>query len=191
MVSEVFELDKHLFSPFVSNRLHEFLDEFFVLFSLHSWKFDAWVHRVFQKILIICANVDLSANTYKYKLEYTNLDWKSHVRTNAGACSVKGELADGNSHSLAAEIAKAEDTLAVSDNNGADICLWPVVENRSDVSFVVNRNEEATRTAEDGSELLTSKADSWRVNDRHVLLNVGLDESVKERLVTLVQCHKK
>ena len=56
---------------------------------------------------------------------------------------VEGELADGDAHAVDAEVAEAEDALAVGDDNGAHVVLGPVLQDLVDVALVVDGDEKA------------------------------------------------
>ena len=60
-----------------------------------------------------------------------------------GQGRVEGQLADGDAHAVDAEVAEAEDALAVGDDNGAHVVLGPVLQDLVDVALVVDGDEEA------------------------------------------------
>ena len=44
---------------------------------------------------------------------------------------------------LSTKVAKAENTLPISDDNASHIMLWPVLQHLVNVSSIVDRDEEA------------------------------------------------
>ena len=105
----------------------------------------------------------------------------------AGAGGVERELADRDAHAERAEIAEAEDALAVGDDDHAHINDRPVAEDFGDAALVLDADEQAARAAEDGAILQAGLADGRRVDDGNHLLGVLLHEAVEERLVAILE----
>ena len=60
----------------------------------------------------------------------------------AGQCGVEGQLSNRNAHPLDAKIAKAENSLAVRDDNGTHVILGPISQDVVNVALVMYRDEE-------------------------------------------------
>ena len=105
---------------------------------------------------------------------------------------------------LSTKVAKAENTLPISDDNASHIMLWPVLQHLINVSSIVDRDEEALRIFwhknmgnflwlinlwlfESKTKLLAGKAHGGGVDNRHQLLRVLCQQLVEELLVSLQQ----
>jgi len=105
----------------------------------------------------------------------------------AGAGGVERELAHRDAHAQRAEVAEAEDALAVGHDNHAHIGDGPVAQNLADATAVLDREVEAARPAEDRSVLETGLADRGRVDDRDHLLGKLLQQAVEQGFVAVLE----
>ena len=96
----------------------------------------------------------------------------------------KHEFADRYPHAVAAQIAEAEDTLAICHHDHAHIALRPVAQDLRHAAPIFRGNVEPARAAENSIILLARLADRGRVDDRHQLLDMIDQDAVKERLVS-------
>ena len=110
------------------------------------------------------------------------------ARVQSGAGRIKGELADRDAHAVGAQVAEAEDALAVGDDDHRRFAMRPVAHDLRDAAPVGGRHEQTARPAVDVAELLAGEADRRRVDDRHHLVRVLHDQPVEERLVAVLQC---
>ena len=101
----------------------------------------------------------------------------------AGAGRVQHEFADRYPHAVAAQIAEAEDALAIRHHGHAHIAHRPVAQDLRHAAPIFHGNVEPARTPENSIILLARLADRRRVNDRHQLLDMIDQNPVKERLV--------
>lgn len=109
------------------------------------------------------------------------------ARVDAAGRDVERELADGDAHSVRAEVAQTQDAGAVGDDNDLHVVVRPVVHHRGHLATVLAREVHAARAAEVGAELLADDADRRRVHDGRHLLNVSDEAAEEERLVAILQ----
>ena len=87
---------------------------------------------------------------------------------------------------LRAEVAKAEDALAVGDDDQLGR-IRPVGQQFRDASAIVGANEHAARPLEDQAEPLAGEAHRRRVDQRLDFIDVVADDAEEQRLVAIVQ----
>ncbi|MEJ2273856.1 MAG: hypothetical protein P8Y01_04700 [Woeseiaceae bacterium] len=109
-------------------------------------------------------------------------------RRNAGTGRVQGKLADRDAHAIGAEIAKAENSLAVGHDDDAHVLVWPVLKNVADPALVVQGDIKPPRFPVKVLELLAGLAHGRRVDDGHHLLDVVHHDAVEQVLVAVLQC---
>lgn len=63
----------------------------------------------------------------------------------------------------------------------------PVSQDIINMALVMDRNKKTSGSAEDQTKLLASKADSWGINNGHVLFNIFTQKTVKESFVSILQ----
>ena len=107
----------------------------------------------------------------------------------AGASGIERELAHRNAHTRSAQIAEAQDALAVGDHNDAHILAGPVAENLDNPPLVRSRDEHAPRPAKDVSILLAGLPHRRGVDDGHHLLNMVQHHTVEQGLVPPLEGH--
>src|SRR5262249_46595790 len=105
----------------------------------------------------------------------------------AGAGGVQGQLADGDAHAVDAEVAQAEDALAVGDDDEADVLLRPVAEDVLDAAFAVDGEVKSAGPAEDVAELLTGLAAGGGVDEGDEVSGVGHQRLVVKRLIVVLE----
>ena len=104
----------------------------------------------------------------------------------AGAGGIQRELADRNAHAVGAEVAEAEDALAVGDDD--KLCrIRPVAQQFGDTPAIVGADEQAARPLEDVAEPLAGEADRRRVDQRLDFIDVVGHDAEEQRLVAVVQ----
>ena len=109
------------------------------------------------------------------------------MRRHAGAGGVERQLPDRDAHAAGAEIAEAEDALAIAHDDEADILLRPIAEHLADPAARRDRQIHAARFPVDMGEFLARLADRRRVDQRHVGRRVGHQHGVKQGLVARLQ----
>ena len=87
---------------------------------------------------------------------------------------------------LRAEIAKAQDALAVGDDDQLGL-IGPVAEQFGDAAAIVGADEHAARPLEDQAETLAGEADRRRIDQRLDFVDVVADDAEEQRLVAVVQ----
>ena len=106
---------------------------------------------------------------------------------NPRAGGVQGELADRDAHAVRAEIAEAEDALAVGDDDDADVAMGPILQDLPDSPAILEGNIEPARAAENVAVLLAALAHRRGVDDGHHLVEVVHDHPVEQVLVAVLQ----
>ena len=114
-------------------------------------------------------------------------DGQRDLGGHAGAGGVKRQLAHGDAHAVDAQVAQAEDALAVGDNREADILLWPVAHQFLEAAAPIDGKVEAPRPAEDVAEVLACFAHGRRVDERHEVCRVGHQRFVIECFVVVLK----
>ena len=103
-----------------------------------------------------------------------------------GARRVERQLAGRDAHPADSLIAEPEDAFPVGDDDdGRRPRMVP--EDGVDPVALLVRDVEAARAAEDVRELLARFADDRRVDDRHHLVDVVVEEAEEQRLVPVLQ----
>ena len=82
--------------------------------ATHARLAQAEVERVLQQRFVVGADIEQ--------------DRQGDLRRHAGAGRVQRQLADGDAHAVGAEVAQAKDTLAVGDDDDADVPFRPVAQ---------------------------------------------------------------
>ena len=168
VVAKVFELDNAL-RPLLVNRLEKFLDEVVVLLTADTGVLVSEVQRIVEITFGVRADVE------------DNRQRAAGINTGAGG--VKGELADRNAHAVDAEVAEAENTLAVSHDDHVDRFLRKILEDLAHVALVFDRQVEALREAEEVAELLADFADRRRIDERQHFFDVLEEQSEVQRFI--------
>ena len=105
----------------------------------------------------------------------------------ARAGGVQGELADGDAHSVRAEVAQAKDPLPVRDDDDADIAVRPVGQDLPKAALVLEGEIQSPRAAENMPELHAPLAYRRGVDNGHHLLDVVHDHPVEEGLLAVLE----
>ena len=171
VVGEVLELDQHAREN-AARGGDEFVDELVIGRAGEALLPYADVIRIGQKRFIVGADVEHHR--------------QAELGVDAGAGRVKRQLADRNAHAVGAEIAEAEDALAVGDDDQLGR-IGPVAQHRSDAAAIVGADEQAARALEDVAELLAGEAHRRRVDERLNLVDIVGHDAEEQRLVAVVQ----
>ena len=171
-VGEILELDQRA-GEHLLHRRDEFLDQRVVARAAQALLPQPDVERVVAQGLVVGADVEHHR--------------QAAPRMHAGAPGIERELADRDAHAVRAQVAQAEDALAVGDHDDADVALRPVAQHLRDLAAVVGADEQAARPLEDVAELLAGEADGRRVDERHDLVGMLGDDAEEQRLVAVVQ----
>ena len=171
MIGEVLELDQHAGESGARGG-DELVDEFVVGRAGEPLLADADVIGVVEQSLVVGADVEHHR--------------QAELGMNAGAGGVERQLADRNAHAVGAEIAEAEDALAVGDDDQLGR-VRPVAQQFGDAAAVVGADEQAARALENMAEPLAGEADRRGVDERLDLVDVVGDDAEEQRLVAVVQ----
>ena len=112
-VGEILPLEAALRKQLL-HRLDELVDERVVFRAAHAVLAQAEIERVVEQSLVVGADVER--------------DRQGQLRRHAGAGGVERQLAHRDAHAADAEVAQAEDALAVGHDDEADVRLRPVGE---------------------------------------------------------------
>src|SRR3990172_777893 len=130
------------------------------------------VKRVLEQRLVVGADV--------------NGDRQAQLRAHAGTRDIQGELADRYAHAIRAEVAQAENALAVGDDYDAGL-VRPVAQHFRHVSAIVRADENAARALENKAVLLTRQSHRRGVDERLHLVDVVAQDAEEQRFVAVVQ----
>ena len=163
-ILEILKLDHHIWPTFTRG-FNEFLDQSVIVVAVNALLLQTEVQRITQVAFVVGANVKRHG--------------KNMLRIDAGAGSVKRELADRNTHAVDAQVTQAQNALAVGHHDHLHIVRGHIFDQFAHATAVVDRHIQTARIAENVAELLARFTDSGRVNERHVLFDV-LDHQTEE-----------
>ena len=176
VIGEILKLEEGVWE-YGGDRGDEFFDEFIISRAGEAALAEAEVKRIVEQRLVVRADI--------------NGDREALVGIDARACGVESEFADRDAHAIRAEVAEAEDALAVGDDDDADIGPGPIPEQLDDAAAVIGGNEETARAPEDMAVKLACLADGGGVDQRHHLVDVILDDTIEESLVAVLKGEEK
>ena len=147
----------------------ELVDEGQILRAAQARLAKAEIEGVLEQLLIVRADVqdDRQAILGRY----------------AGAGRVERKLAEWDAHPAGAEIAEAEDALAVGHHDEAHILFGPVAKQLLQPAARADRQIHAARLAEDMAEFLARLADGRGIDQWHVGRGIRHQERVEQGLV--------
>ncbi len=146
MIGEILELD-HDAGEGLARRGDEFVDELVIGGTAQAPLAHADIVGVVQQRLVVGADIQHHR--------------QAELRMDAGAGGIERQLADRNTHAVGAEVAEAEDALAVGDDDEFGR-VGPVAQKFGDAAAVAGCNEQAARPLEDVAEPLAGEADRRR-----------------------------
>jgi hypothetical protein len=133
----------------------------------------AAVERIVEEVLVLRADVQR--------------DREAGIRVYTGAGGIERQLANRDAHAVGAEIAKAENALAVGHHDDANRSVRPVAQHVGDAPAIAGTDEQAVRAPPDVPEHLARAPDRRRVDDRHHFVDVIDDHAVEQPLVSILQ----
>jgi hypothetical protein len=172
VLSEVLPLEKGI-GKVSLHAEDEPLDDLLVLLPLEAAVAVAEVERVGEKPLVVRADVEA--------------DGEADGRVEASGGHVEAHLTDRDSHAVRAEVAEAEDPLAVRHHDEGDVRPAERLEDLVDPVDVLRAHVDASETTLDVAQLQTRQPDGGRVDDGHHLGQVVAEEPVEERLAPVEQ----
>ena len=125
---EILELDQRIWIARLHGG-HELFDQIEVRLALQPPARVAEVQHVAPQFLVVRPDVER--------------DRQTGVWMDTGAGGIEREFSNGNAHAVGAEVAKAEDSLTVGDDDDADVPLRPVAQDLPDASAILRRDVEA------------------------------------------------
>ena len=153
----------------------EAIDEVLILESPNPLVPQAEIQRVVQPIPIVRAHVEHDRQRQRWR--------------DPGAGRVERELSGWDAHPADSLIAQPENAFPVGDDDdGRQPRVIP--QNGLDLVALIVPDVETARAAEDVRELLARFADDRRVDDRHHLVDVVMEETEEQRLVPVLQAGK-
>src|SRR6185369_5631846 len=169
---EVFPLQQHARKA-LAQRNHEGFNECVVLGAANALVAPADIQRIVQQLLVVGADIEN--------------DRQRRRRMNPRAHRVQRQLADRDAHAADAEIAEPEDALAVGHDHDADVLRTEVRQCRVDGIALRIRDVQPARPAIDAAVRLARLADHRRVDDRHHLDQVFVEQPIERGLVAILQ----
>ncbi len=151
-LGKVFKLN-HNAGPACLHCVDELVDECIIFVLANARVTHPHVHGIFQRLLIVSANVQR--------------DRQGVGRRNTAAGGVQRELANSDTHTTNALIAKPQHPLTVGDYHNLDLILGYAAKNFIHVFTLAIGDEDTAGAAIDIREFLTGIADRWGVNNRH------------------------
>jgi len=109
------------------------------------------------------------------------------MRRYAGAGRIEREFAERYPHSSGAEIAQAENALAIGNHDEADVFFRPVAENPPEPAASADRQIHASRLTEDMGRISGRLRHGGRIDQRHVGRRVRHQDRIEQRLVAGLQ----
>src|SRR5205814_8108197 len=176
IANEILELDNRVWKA-LSGSGYEFGDERFVVLSAESSLRQSQIKRVAAQSGVVRTHIESNRQTLEGR--------------NATARAVQDQLAYRDTHSVGAEIAQTQNSLAICHDNHPDIALGPLEQHLRNAPAIIRRNKNAARPAEDGAVLLTRLAYCRRIDQRQHLFHVVDDRAIKQRFVTIQQGDEK
>ena len=156
---------------------HELLDNLVVLPSAQPLPPQAFVHRVLQQGLVVGAHVDAHGQTL--------------VRPNPRAHAVQQDLALGDAHAARAEVAQAQDPLAVRHDRNLQVVRQrrrcPRPQRLAHATLIVRGDVHALLSDRERVVRLASLAHRGGVHVRHDLHRVVHQQSVEDPRVLVLQ----
>ena len=131
---------------------------------------------ILQKVFVIRADIE----------DHRKADFRVDARTGG----IQRKFTDRNAHSVRAEIAKAENAFAISNNDELR-GERPIAEQLRNMTPVLCANEQSTGPLENVPEALTGEADGRRIDYGLDFVDVVDDYSKEERFVAIVQGIKR
>ncbi len=149
-IGEVLELDQCILPVALHNRCHEFFDEVIVLLALYTVVPKADVVGVLEEAAIVGSHIQsygqtlLRLNPCANKSFFTITRLTLQMSSTCKSC-IQRQFAHRDSHAMNSQVSEAQDPLPVSDNDGANVILWPVAQEVVDVALVVDRDEQTLK----------------------------------------------
>ena len=171
MVGEILELDHHARKHFRCSG-NEFVQQLVIGHAGEPALAQPDIERVFEHRRIVAADVEG--------------DRQAQLRMHACTRGIQRQLAHRNSHAVGAQVAQAENALAVGDDDDAGL-VGPVAQQLRDASAVVGADEQAARPLKDVAEFLTSQSNRRRVDQRLHFVDVVAQHAKEQRFVAVVQ----
>ena len=150
-----------------------FVDKNVIGGTANATLLQTYVKGILQQILVVGADID------RY--------WKTNRRIDPCASRVQSKFSDRNTHSGRTKITEPENPFTIGHDNDPDILMGPIFQHARDAAGVPDRNKETAWAAENVPIFLAGTADGRRVDNRHQLLEMVKENTVKERFVPILK----
>src|ERR1700730_3342641 len=171
MIGEILELDQHARERLWCSR-NEFVNELVIRRAAYAFLAQADIVGIVQQRFVVGAHIQHHRKTKLWMY--------------SGTGGIKRELPDRNAHTVGAEIAEAQDALAVGHHDELHR-IRPVAQKFGDTPTIVGSNEQATRPLEDVAEPLAGKAYRRGIDERLDFIDVVAHDPEEQRLIAIVQ----
>ncbi len=171
MIGEILELD-HDAGKSLTRRGDEFVDELVIGRAAQAPLAHTDIIGIVEQCLVVGADIK-----HHRQAEF----WM-----NAGAGGIERQLADRNTHAVGAEVAEAQDALAVGDDDEFGR-IGPIGQKLGDTAAIAGCDEQAARPLEDVSKALAGEAHRWGVDQRLDFIDVVAHDAEEQRFVAVVQ----
>ena len=111
---------------------------------------------------------------------------KGVSRADAAAGGVQRKFTDRNPHAADPLIAQTENTFSVGNHNHFDVMVRHILQDIVHVVTILIRDENAARTTINLREAFAGRTDSWRVDNRHHLIEMVFNQAVEQRFVGIL-----
>ncbi|EKD39201.1 MAG: hypothetical protein ACD_75C00476G0001 [uncultured bacterium] len=175
-IGKVFELDHASGKDFLNGH-DKFFNQLFVFFTAYPRVFQADIQGVVEQYFVVGADIDGNRQAER--------------RMNPATGGVEGEFANRNPHAVGAQIAEAENTLAIGNDNYADILPMPVAKKIADAAFIFRGNVDTAGPAEDMSVLETCQTYRRGIDNWHQFFDIIDKNPIKKRFVAILQAGEK
>jgi hypothetical protein len=176
VLGEVLPLDERIREAALDTE-HKSLDESPVRLALEPRLAVAEVEGISEQGRVVGADVEA--------------DRQRASRVNPARGDVEADLADRDAHTVSAEVAEAEDALAIGDHHELDLRQGAVGEDLVDCADCVGVHIDAAGAAHDVRQLLAGLTDRRGVDDRKHLGEILRQQSIEQRLVAVEQAEEE
>ena len=171
MVGEILKLDQYA-GEHGARRRNKFVDERVISRPAQPLLAQPDIIGIVQQRLVVGADI-------KHHRQ-------AELGMNTGTGCIEREFADRNSHAVGAEIAEAEDPLAIGNDDQLRR-VRPIGQQVTNTAPVVGADEQSARPLENVAEPLAGEPDRRRVNERLDLVDIVADNAKEQRLVAIMQ----
>ena len=159
--------------PALADGVDKFIDQLIVGFAPLTGPVQAEVKRIETYFVIVGS--------------YVEADREGHTGIDTGRSHVQAQFAYRDAHPVEAQITQSQDAFTIGEYDDANVLVGPIPQNLIHLSDIFQAYGQPPWPAEDTAELLTGQSYRGGVDDGHHLLEVTLQEVVKEGLIAVKQ----